>query len=94
MVSKLFPTKRSPTERGKVWETMADKLCAFREPTSVRDHYKKIINRHKRRMNEEKAASGISSQRTTDNRQSEKRKKMGQTNLQLMTCEKGHGEVT
>ena len=67
MVSKLFPTKRSPTERGKVWETMADKLCAFREPTSVRDHYKKIINRHKRRMDEEKAASGINPERTEMN---------------------------
>ena len=69
MVSKLFPTKRSPTERGKVWETMADKLCAFREPTfrSVQDHYKEIINRHKRRMNEENAASGINPERTEMN---------------------------
>ena len=54
-------------------ETMADNLCAFREPTfrvdqrSVRDHYKKIINRHKRRMNEKKAASGINPERTEMN---------------------------
>ena len=58
---------KASTERGKVWETMADKLCAFREPASVRDHYKKIINRHKRRMDEEKAASGINPERTEMN---------------------------
>ena len=73
MISNLFPTKKSSTEGGKVWETMADKLCAFRQPTfrvdqrSVRDHYKKIINRHKRRMDEEKAASGINPERTETN---------------------------
>ena len=60
MVSTLVQTKKSSTERGKVWESIADKLCALRAPTfrvdqrAVRYHYKKLIIKFKREMREEK----------------------------------------
>ena len=66
MVSVLFDTKKSSVERGKVWEAVADKLCDIKEPTfkvdqrAVRDHYKKLITRFKRKQKEEDLASGIS----------------------------------
>ena len=64
MVSGLFDTKKSSVERGKVW--VADKLCDIKEPTfkvdqrAVRDHYKKLITRFKRKQREEDLASRIS----------------------------------
>ena len=63
MVSVLFDTKKSSVERGKVWEAVADKLCDIKEPTfkvdqrAVRDHYKKLITRFKRKQKEEDLAS-------------------------------------
>ena len=66
MVSGLFDTKKSSVERGKVWEAVADKLCDIKETTfkvdqrAVRDHYKKLITRFKRKQKEEDLASGIS----------------------------------
>ena len=55
MVSGLFDTKKSSVERGKVWEAVADKLSDIREPKfkvdhrAVRDHYKKLFTRFKRK---------------------------------------------
>ena len=66
LVSNLFNTKKSSTERGKVWESLADKLCDIRQPSfrvdqrSVRDHYKKLISKYKRKVREELNASGTS----------------------------------
>lgn len=66
LVSNLFNTRKSSTERGKVWESIADKLCDIRQPTfrvdqrSVRDHYKKLVGKFKRKVREELNASGIS----------------------------------
>ena len=66
MVSGLFDTKKSSVDRGKVWEAVADKLCDIREPKfkvdqrAVRDHYKKLLTRFKRKQREEEVASGIS----------------------------------
>lgn len=66
LVSNIFATKKSSTERGKVWEAIADKLSDVRQPTfrvdqrSIRDHYNKLLTRFKRKMREERGASGIS----------------------------------
>ena len=66
LVSKLFATKKSSAERGKVWELIADKLNELRQPSfrvdqrSVRDHYKKLVDRYKRKVREELNSSGIS----------------------------------
>ena len=66
LFSNLFLTRKSSTERGKVWETIADRLSDIRHPTfrvdqrSVRDHYNKLLSRFKRKMREEIGASGIS----------------------------------
>ena len=65
-VSNLFNTKKSSTERGKVWESLADKLCDILQPSfrvdqrSVRDHYKKLISKYKRKVREELNPSGTS----------------------------------
>ena len=65
-----FPGEEVFDGRGKVWEAIADKLSDIREPTfrvdqrSVRDHYKKLSIRFKRKMREEKQASGISPERS------------------------------
>ena len=70
MVSRLFETKKSSVERGQVWEAIADHLSSMREPTfkvdqrAVRDHYKKLITRFKRKQREELSASGISPEET------------------------------
>ena len=66
LASKLFATKKSSAERGKVWESIADKLNELRQPSfrvdqsSVRDHYKKLVDRYKRKVREELNSSGIS----------------------------------
>ena len=65
LVSNLFNTQKSSTERGKVWKSLADKLCDKRQPSfrvdqrSVRDHYK-LISKYKRKVREELNASGTS----------------------------------
>ena len=70
LVSNLFNTKKSSTERGKVWESLADKLCDIRQPSfrvdqrSVRDHYKKLISKYKRKVREELNASGTSQEQS------------------------------
>lgn len=70
MVSSLFDTKKSSVERGKVWEAVADKLCAIKEPTfkvdqrAGRDHFKKFLCRFKRKLRDEDLASGISPEET------------------------------
>ena len=70
LVSNLFNTKKSSTERGKVWESLADKLCDIRQPSfrvdqrSVRDHYKKLISKYKRKIREELNASGTSQEQS------------------------------
>ena len=54
--------KKSSVECRKVWEAVADKLCDIKEPTfkvdqrAVRDHYKKLITRFKRKQKEEDLA--------------------------------------
>ena len=66
LVSKLFAPKKSSAEREKVWESIADKLNELRQPSfrvdqrSVRDHYKKLVDRYKRKAREELNSSGIS----------------------------------
>ena len=70
MVSRLFETRKSSIERGQVWESIADNLSSIREPTfkvdqrAVRDHYKKLITRFKRKQREELPASGINPEET------------------------------
>ena len=70
LVSNLFSTKKSSPERGQVWNDIADTLCQLQQPTfrvnqkSVRDHYKKLVMGHKRKMRDELNASGISPDQT------------------------------
>ena len=66
LVSKLFAPKKSSAEREKVWESIADKLNELRQPSfrveqrSVRNHYKKLVDRYKRKVREELNSSGMS----------------------------------
>lgn len=66
LVSKLFTTKKSSPERGKVWNEIADRLSQIKEPIfrvnqkSVRDHFNKLVAGHKRKIRSELDASGIS----------------------------------
>ena len=70
LVSNLFNTRKSSIERGQVWESIAQRLCDMREPAfrvdqrSVRDRYKKLIQRYKRKIREELNASGISQEQS------------------------------
>ena len=70
LVSNLFNTKKPSTQKGKVWESLANKLCDIRQPSfrvdqrSVRDHYKKLISEYKRKVREELNASGTSPEQT------------------------------
>ncbi|XP_028404118.1 nucleoporin GLE1-like [Dendronephthya gigantea] len=69
LVSNLFNTRKSSIERGQVWESIAQKLCDIREPAfrvdqrSVRDHYKKLIQRYSK-IREELNASEISPEKS------------------------------
>ncbi len=70
LCSKLFSTKKSSTERGQVWNEIADTLCQLQQPIfrvnqkSVRDHYNKLVAGFKRKTRDELNASGISPEQT------------------------------
>ena len=64
LVSKLFETRKSSIERGKVWDTIAANLNSITKPTfdvdkrSVRDHLNSLISKYKRKNRREENASG------------------------------------
>ena len=65
-----FKYPNGSSERGQAWQFVADSLNQMEHPTfsisqrSVRDRFRVIIDKHKRKMREEGAASGISSEET------------------------------
>ena len=70
LVSKLFETKKSSYERGKVWDDIADNLNSIKEPSfdvdkrSVRDRLNTLTKKYKKKMRQEENSSGISPERT------------------------------
>lgn len=70
LVSKLFETRKSSFERGKVWDTIAANLNSITQPTfdvekrSVRDHLKNLISKYKRKNQREENSTGTSPERT------------------------------
>ena len=62
--------KRGSKQRGQVWEQISESLNQTEQPKfnvsqkSVRDHYNLLEKEHKKRINDEKKASGISPEHT------------------------------
>lgn len=60
-----FEKKKGTTQRGEKWKTVADNLMAIAQPKfkvesrSVRDRYRLLCQKVKRKLEEEKKASGI-----------------------------------
>ena len=66
LVSKLFETRKSSVERGKVWDIIAANLNSVKQTTfdvdkrSVRDHLNSLVSKYKKKIRREENASGIS----------------------------------
>ena len=63
--SRPYQFKDRTTERGRVWDEIAERLNGSEAPVfrvtkrSVRDRYKLLIDKYKRKMRNEEKASGI-----------------------------------
>lgn len=71
LVVEPYKVKERTPQRGILWETVAEKLNNIKVPMfkvdkrSVRDHFNKVLLvRHKKKMSDEKKASGISPEQT------------------------------
>ena len=70
LASDLFSTRKSSSERGRIWSQLAEKLnevssCKFIvTQKSLRDRLKLLTQKHKQKMRSEERASGIDPEMT------------------------------